>query len=815
MPRESLVTIWTTRYAKGWEGHLDANGAPTMPAGGGTCPVVDIAQALDQAFDSDAHFVPYHVRDRDDDAEPAIPRINQVALPVLRQLGYDVRFSVLVFDIDDPVAHANEEPARDSWRAEQEEILAQNLPVEWADSMGFYRTKGGMRVLWRLADHVGINDFHRLRASMRSELMSLGVDQVDDLKDWNRCYRLPNVIREKKRQVLDGDWGFISEGKVLRYTPKASTLAPTVGADGRKMFEGLGNARAAVDLNEKVKAGTRNTELLRRACALQYRGLSDDLVAVAVHAINTQLCDPPLDAEEVDRVLSSAQRYRGQESPDDMIEAEIVPQPLAPSPPPSAEKPKEKPRERAVDLPDAPPKPQGRDGCLFVIGSTVEIVDKLGQQFPDDEDLLFDRGRFWHFSTGRGHWAEMHTDTLECRVHRFDGEWVWGGTDSKGAPKVTMLKIGQRTCEDAVTMMSRRRKAPGFFDSAAPGLAFSDCFVRIQPDGSMTTEPHSKDQRATDAMPFDFAGFDSEPELLLQAMREMFRDDKEPDAKIAVLQEFLGLCLIGRAPQFGKGLILYGEGANGKSTLLNIFSALFPQAAVVSVPPQDMANEYSRAMLATAKINVVNELPEASILASEAVKALITGEWVKAREIRQAPFEFRNKSGQLYSANTLPSVRDMTTGFWRRWIVLEFRREFKDHEQDRGLEGRIVAYEMPQIAAWALQGAVRVLQRGHFVVPGDSAEVLAEWRTSADQVAEFVMEKCEKLESADADGATPGANLHAIYSLWASGKHVALNPANFGRRLKLLGIQQRKTMHGTVYGLKIRAPAMLGSARAK
>jgi hypothetical protein len=58
-----------------------------------------------------------------------------------------------------------------------------------------------------------------------------------------------------------------------------------------------------------LKTGGRNTELTKIAGSLRFRGLPETAIAGALQAINDAACNPPLDADEVDRIASSVMRY--------------------------------------------------------------------------------------------------------------------------------------------------------------------------------------------------------------------------------------------------------------------------------------------------------------------------------------------------------------------------------------------------------------------------------------------------------------------------------------------------------------------------
>jgi hypothetical protein len=75
--------------------------------------------------------------------------------------------------------------------------------------------------------------------------------------------------------------------------------------------------------------------------------------------------------------------------------------------------------------------------------------------------------------------------------------------------------------------------------------------------------------------------------------------------------------------------VLVGHlGANGKSTLLYVLRQLFPREAVQAIEPQLWSNVFHLAELVGARINSVNELPDADVVAGEKFKAVVSGDAV-------------------------------------------------------------------------------------------------------------------------------------------------------------------------------------------
>ncbi len=65
---------------------------------------------------------------------------------------------------------------------------------------------------------------------------------------------------------------------------------------------------------EGIGEGGRNDSLTRIAGALRRQGIQADAIEVTLRSLNEELCDPPLEEEEVTRIAQSVSRYEADES---------------------------------------------------------------------------------------------------------------------------------------------------------------------------------------------------------------------------------------------------------------------------------------------------------------------------------------------------------------------------------------------------------------------------------------------------------------------------------------------------------------------
>jgi len=194
-------------------------------------PVQDLIAALEARHPTDAHFVPYHLVGPEG-PETFCPRINQSALPALDALGCRVLFDVLPIDLDDPEAHRTNTPARPAWIADVH-ARRQRLPDSVQRHIGWYLTRGGMRLLLSLPEAVDIPTYLQALRGFRALVAEAGLE-ADALTDWNRCYRLPRVVRDGVPQDPDGEWYNLEDplpAEIVQDLLRLGSAAPPTSAE--------------------------------------------------------------------------------------------------------------------------------------------------------------------------------------------------------------------------------------------------------------------------------------------------------------------------------------------------------------------------------------------------------------------------------------------------------------------------------------------------------------------------------------------------------------------------------------------------------
>lgn len=416
----------------------------------------------------------------------------------------------------------------------------------------------------------------------------------------------------------------------------------------------------------------------------------------------------------------------------------------------------------------------------FDRGDHAELADALLDSIEGNrEKLVGVGGSLWRYDRDAGIWRERSRDALRKIVKGFAG----GPKGEDGVLKVTASAV-----EGAITLAHAEVASVGFFDDPAPGIAFPNGFASVS-DGKIVFEKHAPDHRARFGHTFDL-DMKAPAVELRNLLEDVFADASEDDrsARIACIQEHVGACLVGIAPVYQKCILAVGPGGNGKSTTEEaVYRGALPDGTIATLAPQLWPERFQIARLLGALANVVDELPESELLRTGVFKSVVAGEPVHIERKHLEPFDARLRCGHVFAANALPATKDLSEGFFRRFIVIKYDRRFDNTAGcDPHKAEKVISACRPGIVAWALQGAARLQAQRGYTIPASSVEALADWKRSSDSVALFVEEQTRATEG-DEIG-TAASELYRRYRTWATTNGFQLvSTKTFAHRMEAAG----------------------------
>lgn len=433
----------------------------------------------------------------------------------------------------------------------------------------------------------------------------------------------------------------------------------------------------------------------------------------------------------------------------------------------------------------------GETGGRFPYGDHVDLARQLVAVLETSGPVVFCEGSMWRYSEA-GIFARVTEAEESVIVQRFSGEPTMGAD----GPKPLKIKLGD--VKGAIALAHHTREDVAFFENAPDGVAFSNGFVKISVAG-VTIAPHAPENRARFAYPFPYEPGPA-PKRWLKFLYGIFRDDADREERILLVHEFFGGALIGVSTRYDKAIFMQGNGDDGKSTLLDIFRAAMPPDTCSAVPPHKLSGhggecDYFRASLAGKLCNIVSELPEADLLESTGFKAMVSGDIVSARVPCKPAFSYHPLAAHIFAANQLPTVSDMTEGFWRRILLLPFTRSFRgDPDRDPNVADAIIRDELPAIVAQMVAGAARLVAQSGYTAPASHETAVREWRVNSDPVRQWMAECTIPCDIAVGELSSV---LYANYKEWSVRcGHKTFAKVNFGKRLSLAEVKGKHSEHG-------------------
>jgi len=233
-----------------------------------------------------------------------------------------------------------------------------------------------------------------------------------------------------------------------------------------------------------------------------------------------------------------------------------------------------------------------------------------------------------------------------------------------------------------------------------------------------------------------------------------------------------------------KALIMYGDGANGKSVLAGVLQEslgdyCFPVPASTLTGGGEGGGETKVASLQGKRVGLVHEFGASTKLNDERFKMLTGGEaLISGRHLYGKHFSFRPVTAFVIMSNYLPSVQDYSHGLWRRMALINFPVQIAEADQDRNLMRRLVDNEREFILYWLIDGLSSYIANGA-EEPESSSRAMEEYMAGEDMLGPFIQEHYVSMT----DGRMPVNEVYLDYIKWckSQGAVCSISKINFGR----------------------------------
>ena len=252
--------------------------------------------------------------------------------------------------------------------------------------------------------------------------------------------------------------------------------------------------------------------------------------------------------------------------------------------------------------------------------------------------------------------------------------------------------------------------------------------------------------------------------------------------------------------------ILFGTGANGKSTFLNTIMNILGDYAIATPTEtfmrktgEQIGNDLAR--LRGTRFVTTTEAEYGRKLSEPLIKQITGNDKITARFLYGEFFNFTPTFKIFMATNHKPVIKGTDHGIWRRIKLIPFTTRIEEEQQDKRLEQKLMQ-EAPGILNWLIEGAIRWCAEG-LRTPTIIVRATDEYRSEMDVIGNFLKERCEQ---------KPGVSIRArelfkCYEEWCDDHNEpAVSERFLGLRLKEMGVEQKRMGDGRYWqGLAICA----------
>ena len=357
--------------------------------------------------------------------------------------------------------------------------------------------------------------------------------------------------------------------------------------------------------------------------------------------------------------------------------------------------------------------------------------------------VFFEGRSFQHNVFGDYLIREMHIKRIKGQLHVYrDGIYVSGYKYIENAMQKMLPSLRATHRTETLKYLEVMNPDETDVEADAKYIAFRNGILNIY---TMELIPFSPDYIITNKIPWDY-NENAYSEILDQALDQWSCHDQEIRS---ILEECVGYCFY-RKNHLQKSFILTGEGANGKSTFLDMLKALLTLKNYSALDLCELDDKFSTIMMSGKLANIGDDI-SGDFLQGKTLsifRKVVTGNDIKAENKGVDAYTIKPTAKLFFSANNIP--RMASKGIYavkRRLVIIPFNAKFESKLEDGSdnpeyddLLGEKLKDQavMEYLILLGVQGLKRALKNKSFTQSNKVEKELEEFEKDNDPVAQWL-----------------------------------------------------------------------------
>ncbi|MDU5461176.1 phage/plasmid primase, P4 family [Anaerococcus vaginalis] len=395
------------------------------------------------------------------------------------------------------------------------------------------------------------------------------------------------------------------------------------------------NEKKSFSLPIEIKQSKRNDTLMRYASSLQGKNVSDEDINILLHNANKTRCLPPLDKEEVDRIIKSVtSRYdKGN-------------------------------NKRFIK--------NGLDISKFLIfnknGSIKRLHDKkIVDYIKNNYKFITISGDFYFYVNG------VYKNNFNIDDTFYNGtQYIYEILNTLIPDEM----INSRTRDNIKSMLIQDtnltfEQQKSLLNNYSNDLInFKNGMYNIK---TKKLEKHNPKYFSINQVPHDLE-LDNKDFSKAKTFNLVINQMIEDKESINMFLDYFALSLTKKPTQ--QFMYLVGQGGVGKSMLLNFISEVVGKDNISNISIQNLNEKFVNADLFGKTLNLFADLPSSSIKQGDAIKMLFGGDSITVQRKFKDNITFKPYSKGIFSTNTIPRfIDEKSNAYYRRLLILKINKK--------------------------------------------------------------------------------------------------------------------------------------------
>lgn len=385
---------------------------------------------------------------------------------------------------------------------------------------------------------------------------------------------------------------------------------------------------------------------------------------------------------------------------------------------------------------------------------------QVAEVFYQKQPFFYDRGRLWWFwDKQKFKWEQVDdVDVLNSVSNSIQANTI------NGKEKTEIIEALQQV---------GRTKIPKSIPST--WVQFQDEIWDLKTEEKVKATP---DYFITNPIPYKVSGNPQTP-----IMDKIFEEWVGKDY-VKTLYQILAYCTLPDYP-IHRIFCFIGDGMNGKSCFLRLLRKFIGISNTTTTELDTLLSSrfeitrlYKKLVCMMGETNF-NEMNKTSIL-----KKLTGQDTIGFEYKNKTPFDDISYAKILMATNNLPTTTDKTTGFYRRWMIIDFPNKFSEKKD---ILSDIPEEEYSNLATNCIILLKELLEKREFEKEGSIEERTKKYEDHSDPIEKFMKEYTEE----DFGGFIWKFDFEKKLNEWCSdNKFRKMSDVAIGKKMKEKGIEQ-------------------------